>query len=71
MFPLLVVLGIIHLKEIQQTSLEYDLGRDREKLNHLLFKDDLKLFTKCDAELDSQVQPMRISPNGIKIGFLL
>ena len=38
----------------------YSLGKDRAKLNHLLFMDDLKLYGKDKNQLDSLVQTVRI-----------
>lgn len=40
-------LGMIPLSEIlKKTKMEYDLGRGKGKVNHFLFMDNLKLFTK-------------------------
>lgn len=50
--PLTYGLGMIPLNEIlQKTKLVYDLARGNGKLNHLLFMDDMRLFTKPEAEL--------------------
>ena len=41
---------------------ETDLGyvtRRNQKLNHLLFKDDLKLYANSERELDSLIQTVR------------
>lgn len=54
---LIFVLGMISVSEILlKTKLGNDLGRGKERLNHLLFIRNLKLFTKCEAELDSLAQ---------------
>ena len=37
----------------------YSLGKERAKLNHLLFMDDLKLYGKDKNQLDSLVQTVR------------
>lgn len=41
----------------------------REKLNPLLFTDDLKLFTKGEAELDGLVDSVLIYSTDIKFGL--
>lgn len=45
--PSIFLLKMIPFSEIfHKTKLAYDLRRGKEKLNHLLCMDDLKLFTK-------------------------
>lgn len=67
-FKLFFVLETISWSEILwKTQLEYDLGSGKAKLNYLPFINDLKLFKKCEAELDNLVQSMRILSNDIKM----
>ena len=47
----------------------YTLGRNRGKLNHLLFMDDLKLYGKSLIELDSLVETTRIYSKDIGMEF--
>ena len=45
--PILFLLALIHLSTILNKAKEgYSLAKDRAKLNHLLFMDDLKLYEK-------------------------
>ena len=60
---LLFVSGLISkLMILNETKLGYKLGKNREKINHLLFINDLKvkLYTKSRNELDSLVQTVRM-----------
>ena len=45
------------------------LGKNREKINHLLFMDDLKLYGKNIRELDSLIQTVRIFSTDIGMEF--
>ena len=46
--PLLFVIGLIPLSDtLRKINAEYQLGKGQHKnINHLLFKDDLKLYGK-------------------------
>ena len=58
--PLLFVVVLIPSSTIlNETDLGYVTSRN-QKLNHLLFLDDLKLYEKSVRELYSLVQPVRI-----------
>ena len=47
--PLLFVLAMIPLTLVlRKTKIFYQLKRGGEKINHLLFMDDLKLFAKSE-----------------------
>ena len=50
LIPLLIILN--------ETNLGYVTSRN-QKLNHLLFMDDLKLYAKSERELDSLIQTVR------------
>ena len=59
--PILFVLALIPLSAVLRKMKDgYNLGRDRGKINHLLFMDDLKLYGKDMVELDSLVQSVRV-----------
>ena len=63
--PLLFVVALIALSIIlNETDLEYVLSQN-QKLNHLLFMDDSKLYAKSERELDSLIQTVRIFPDDI------
>ncbi len=52
--PLLCVLALMPLSMIlRKLSAGYVVKKDGCKINHLLFMDDLKLFAKSAAEIDS------------------
>ena len=68
--PILFVLALIPLSIILNKVKEgYSLGKDRAKLNHLLFIDDLKIYGKDKDQLDSLVQTVRIFSNDIAMTF--
>ena len=68
--PILFVLALIPLSIILNKAKEgYSLGKDRAKLNHLLFMDDLKLYGKDKDQLDSLVQTVRIFSSDIGMTF--
>lgn len=52
---------------IQKKKLEYDLERGKEELNHLLFKDYLKLFIKYEVELDNRDKSVQVYSNDVKL----
>ena len=57
--PLLFVVVLIPLSIIlNETDLEYVTNRN-QKLNHLLFMDDLRLYVKSKRELDLLIQTVR------------
>ena len=54
--PLLFVLCMIPLTLLlRQTKAEYQFKGRHEKINHLLYIDDLKLYGKDEAQIDSLV----------------
>ena len=68
--PLLFVLAMIPLSMVlKKMKAGYTLGRNRGKLNHLLFMDNLKLYGKSLNELDSQVEITRIYSKDIGMEF--
>ena len=59
--PLLFVLCLIQLTLIlDKSESAYQFSSTKEKVNHLLFMDDLKLYAKNAKGLDSLVQTLRI-----------
>ena len=68
--PILFVMSLIPLSIIlNKMTTGYALGKGRAKINHLLFMDDLKLYSKTMDELDSLVQTVRIFSNDIAMEF--
>ena len=45
---------------LHKSESAYQFSSTQEKINHLLFKDDLKLYVKNEKGLDSLVQTVRI-----------
>ena len=54
---LMVVLALIPLSLIlRKAKSVYEFSESKEKINHLLFMDDLKLYSRSEKGLDSLVQ---------------
>ena len=67
--PLLFVVVLIPLLIIlNEIDLGYVTSRN-QKLNHLLFIDDLKLYAKSERELDSLIETVRIFSDDIVMVF--
>ena len=45
---------------IRKCSAEYKLSRSQEKINHLMYMDDIKRFAKNKKELDTLIHAVRI-----------
>ena len=59
--PLMFVLALIPLSLIlRKTKAAYEFSESHEKINHLLFMDDLKLYSRIEKGLDSLVQTVRV-----------
>ena len=55
--PLLFVLALIPLSVILRKAMAvYEFSESKEKINHFLFTDDLKLYGRSEKRLDSFVQ---------------
>jgi hypothetical protein len=68
--PLLFVAAMIPLTIIlRQTRLGYQTSKSAEKISHLLYMDDLKLYGKSAAELESLLNTVRIFSNDISMEF--
>ena len=67
---LLFVLGLIPLTLIlHKSESTYQFSSMKEKINHLLFMDDLKLYAKNKKGLDSLVQTVRILSDDVGMEF--
>ena len=61
LFPLMLVLASIPLSLIlRKAKTAYEFSGGKEKITHLLFMDDLKLYSRNEKELDSLVQTIHI-----------
>ena len=47
----------------------YKLSRLQEKINHLIYMDDSKLFAKNERELETLIQTVRIYSQDIGMEF--
>ena len=68
--PLVFVLAMIPLSLIlRKAKAAYEFSESKEKINHLLFVDDLKLYSRTEKGLDSLVQTIRVFSEDIGIEF--
>ncbi|XP_047481697.1 uncharacterized protein LOC125034100 [Penaeus chinensis] len=68
--PLQFVMTMILLTlMLRKTNIVYEVKKKGEIINHLLFMDDLKLFTKNEDQMDSLVNAVRIFSEDIKMEF--
>ena len=68
--PLVFVLALIPLSLIlRKTKAAYEFSESKEKINHLLLMDDLKLYSRSEKELDSLVQTVRVFCEDIGMEF--
>ena len=64
------VLALIPLRLIlRKAKAAYEFSESKEKINHLLFMNDLKLYSRSEKELDSLVQTVRVFSEDIGMGF--
>ena len=68
--PLLFVLCMIPLSLVlRKVNVCYEWGKKRYKLNHLLFMDDLKLFSKSEEQIETLVRTVHIFTTDIGMEF--
>ena len=67
--PLLFVIALIPLTHILRTANPGYEFRTGETINHLLFMDDLKLYSKSEKALDPFIQTVRIFSEDIGMQF--
>ena len=70
--PLVFVLVLIPLSLIlRKAKAAYEFSESKEKINHLLFMDDLKLHSRSEKGLDSLVQTVRVfsEDTGMEFGI--
>ena len=68
--PLVFVLALIPLNLIlRKAKTAYEFSESKEKINNLLFMDDLKLYSRSEKGLDSLVQTVRVFSEDIEMEF--
>ena len=68
--PLLLVLSMVPLSLIlRKLNASYEWGKKEYKLNHLLFMDDLKLFSKSEEQMDTLVRTVYVFSTDIGMEF--
>ena len=68
--PLVFVLALIPLSLIlRKTKAPYEFSESKEKINHLLFMDDLELYSRSEKGLYSLVQAVRVFSEDIGMEF--
>ena len=69
---LLFVIAMMPLNHvIRKCTAGYKLSRSQEKINHLMYKDDINFFAKNERELETLIQTVRIysQDKGIEFGI--
>ena len=70
--PLVFVLSLIllsFLPILRKAKAAYEFSESKEKITHLLFMDDLKLYSWSEKRLDSLVQTVRVFSEDIGMEF--
>ena len=59
--PLLFIIAMMPINHILRKCVAgYKLSRSQEKINHLMYIDDIKLFAKNEKELETLIHAVRI-----------
>ena len=66
MFVLALITSILILGKAKAA---YEFSESKEKINHLLFMDDLKLYSRSEKGLDSLVQAVCVFSKDIGMEF--
>ena len=68
--PLLFIITMMPLNHIlRKCTAGYKLSRSLEKINHLMYRDDIKLFAKNEKELETIIHAVRIYSQDIGMEF--
>ena len=68
--PLQFIIAMMPLNPIlRKCTAGYKLSRSQEKINHLMYMDDLKLFAKNEKELETLIHAVRIYCQDIEMEF--
>ena len=70
LLPLLFIIAMMPLNQIlRKCTAGYKLSRSQEKINHLMYMDDIKLFAKNEKELETLLHAVRIYNQNIGMEF--
>ena len=70
--PLVFVLALIPLSLIlRKVKAAYEFSGSKQEINHLLFIDDLKLYSRSEKGLDSLIQTVRVFSEDIGMEFVI
>ena len=70
LLPLIFIIAMMPLNHIlRKCTAGYKLNRSQEKVNHLMYMDDIKLFAKNDKELETRINTVRIYSRDIGMKF--
>ena len=68
--PLLFIIAMVPLDHIlRKCTARYQLSRSQEKINHLMYMDDIKLFAKNEKEQETHIHAVRIYSQDIEMKF--
>ena len=68
--PLLFIIAMMPLNHIlRKCTAEYKLSRSQEKINHLMYMDDIKLSAKNEKEMETLIHAVRIYNEDIEMEF--
>ena len=68
--PLLFIIAMMPLNHIlRKCTAWYKLSKSQEKINHLMYMDDIKLFAKNEKELETLIHSVRIYSQDIGMEF--
>ena len=68
--PLLFIIAMMPLNHISRKGTAgYKHSRSQEKINHLMYMDDIKLFAKNEKELETPIYAVRIYSQDIGMEF--
>ena len=68
--PLLIVIAMMPLNHIlRKCTARYKLSKSQEKINHLMYMEDIKLFVKNEKELETLIQTVRIYYQDVRMEF--
>ena len=68
--PLVFIIAVMPLNHIlRKCPAGYKLSRSQEKINHLMYLDDIKLFAKNENQLETLIHAVRIYSQDIGMEF--
>ena len=70
LLPLLSIIAIMPLNHtLRKCTAGYKLSKSQEKINHLIYMGDIKLFGKNEKELETPIHAVRIYIQDIRMEF--